>query len=632
MKRALLVGAFLLLSLGAAQLLRPLAVPNTFQAGDNMSASAMNANLQAVYDRVAALHEAVSKARDAHADLRDRLDNLGPEAIEAPAPNSGEFINQGAGTLPWPFKAGDIVDADAVNESFGVLADEADAIQTELTGHHTDLLAFADRLLEAEQAYDLPSNPWPDTELQAYSDPAVTVFVKNQRAVPDELNANFANLVAALEVLEANSAVLADWASNDAERVEAVEVAAAPDIPSNAYQLRVSGTLNGGEFSEATELWYTVVTSTTLTGSRISRPPDRNGFPIAASGDFDFNIDARDLNTHPGALTPVDLVNLYLPLYDPSIYAREFTLSDPSAEVHAVERIAVLQHGSVNGGLYSHEVQFTHNDGPYPMIGRLVFSDRPVTIQGTMTTTLTDLVRKLDVTLAAGWNIIYPSAQPVEPRTVLYNASPVTELDAPLLTSTLFDFGHSYEAERVLGYALFAAHEVFGDSVPTAMYYSSRSSGQSYLAVDGPAWVSHGSAPSLLVPIEDLDPTITPGQLTTDDPDARFLGGVLVAYDQTGISSGQLGFYDARFADIGLTSEGGNPIVLIYADRSVTLFADITVPNDPSQWVRTDPGGLGLDYGWNVIELVPDAPGSMLRTMRQYSGALPTVEFWEVIP
>lgn len=631
MKRALLVGAFLLLSLGAAQLLLPLSVPNTFQAGDNMSASAMNANLQAVYDRVAALHEAVSAAREAHADLRDRLDNLGPEAIEASAMNSGEFTSQQTGTLPWPFKAGDIVDADAVNESFAVLVAEASALQTELTGHHTDLLAFADTLAEVEQAHGLPSTPWPDTELQAYSDPAVTSFVKNQRAVPAELNANFASLVAAVEALEASSAALAAWAGNDVERVEAIEAAATPDLPSSAYQLRVNGTLNDGEFSEMTEFWYTTVSSTTP-ASRTVEWPDRNGFPVSVTGGFDFNIDARDLSIYPGALTPIDLVNLYLPLYDPSVSTRDFHLSNPNAAIHVVQWIGVYQLDPNGPSVNSHAVRFTYNEGPYPVAGNLVFSDRPVTVQGTMSTTESSVVREMDVTLAAGWNLVFPDSKPGEPPTLLYRASPITESNTVVIQDAEYLFGDSFEADSVAGYSLFAAHETIGDIEPTSVYSSWSTQTQSYLAVRGPAWVSHNRAPLLLVPIEDVDPTITPGQLTTDDPDARFLGGVLAAYDQVAVNSDLLGVYDARFADMELTSENGNYVLALYADRAVTMFADITVPDDPSQWVRTDPGGLQLVYGWNLLELVPDDPGSMLLTMRQYSGALPTVEFFELNP
>ena len=596
-----------------------------------MSAGAMNANLQAVYDRVAALREELVEAREAHANLRDRLDNLGPEAIDAQARDSGELTNQQTGTLPWPFKTGDLVDADAVNESFGVLADEASGVQEALSGHHADLLAFADTLAEAEQAHGLPSTPWADPEVQAYLDPAVTSFVKNQRAVPAELNANFTSLVAALDVLEANSAALAAWASNDVERVEAIEAAAAPDIPSSAYQLRVSGALNDGEFSEMTELWHTVVSSTTP-ASRTIEWPDRNGFPVSGTGGFDFNIDARDLSIYPGALTPMDLVNLYLPLYDPSVSTRDFHLSNPNAAIHVVQWIGVYQLDPNGPSVNSHAVRFTYNEGPYPVAGNLVFSDRPVTVQGTMSTTESSVVREMDVTLAAGWNLVFPDSKPGEPPTLLFRASPVTESNTPVFQDAEYLFGDSVEADSVAGYSLFAAHETQGDVEPTSLYSSWRTQVQSYLAVRGLAWVNHNRAPHLLVPIEYLDPTVIPGQLTTDDPDARFLGGVLAAYDQAAVNSDVLGVYDARFADMGLTSENGNHVIPIYADRSVTIFADITVPDDPSQWVRTDPGGLQLFYGWNLLELVPDEPGSMLLTMRRYSGELPTVEFFVLNP
>src|SRR5690606_33563258 len=104
----------------------------------------------------------------------------------------------------WPFAAGDLVDANLVNRAFSDFQDAADNIDEFTRLLMKDMQTISDKISALEQLYSLPVGEGFEAELFAYVPPTAKKFQANERIVTADVNANFGQLWASLDVLEHN--------------------------------------------------------------------------------------------------------------------------------------------------------------------------------------------------------------------------------------------------------------------------------------------------------------------------------------------------------------------------------------------------------------------------------------------
>ena len=308
MKRSLVIALLLSLGVAAAQTTGPTAIPNVFTDGTKMSASAMNENLQALEDRMDVIREAVIETRREQVKLRDRVDLLTEATPSGAATGSFESAYpQQAEEPAWPFAAGDLVDANLVNRAFSDFQDAADNIDEFSRLLMKDMQTISDKISALEQLYSLPVGEGFEAELFAYVPPTAKKFKANERIVTADVNANFGQLWASLDVLEHNVEEAMAAVQHEAQRYyELEEIAGPPALAEESYLLPLQGVLDDEDFSATTEIWYAVLERITPSGP--SRAwPDTNGFSLSPSGEYDFVIDARDVAYDIDPLSPQGL-------------------------------------------------------------------------------------------------------------------------------------------------------------------------------------------------------------------------------------------------------------------------------------------------------------------------------------
>lgn len=635
--RRTLIAFGLLLALGSATA-QPKAVPNTFEAGSPMSASAMNANLEAINDWVIQVREQLITTRRDYVSLRNRVAVFAPyEEDFHPVDGSSLVAPQQDEEPLWPFKAGDLVDADAVNESFArFVADQANFNEFFLYIVR-DIAGVSRRLAATEEAHGLPNGDRPDAEFQDYVATQLTQFNKNERIVPAEVNANFASLVEALTILEANALEVDAWLRHEIARADGIEPALEPPtLEAETYLLRLQGTLDPEDFSEGTYLDFTAVSAVFSDGSYRPHVPNSTAALVSAAGTYDLTIDARDLLDEGVVLTPHSLANWFLPHYDTSSQTRTLYVSDPNAQLQIVNSVIVVQDdgkGSAGSTFVSHSVGIPLGTDRYSVWAQPVFADRPLSITGMLGSIKHDFTDELEVDLEPGWNLIYIVESPEQPTVTTINSRPVTDVDQPQYAVLEKRFGIIHGASEVRGYALFPSHEIEPGGQGRALFRAERPNSQPSFYAMGPNWINHNLAPMFLVPAGDLS-TSVPNAFSTDDVDARLMLGVLLAYDQSAVNAGALGDVPAAIGQLVPESEATNPIAIIYSDRSTMLHADPSAFDGSGAPLMTDAEGLPLYYGWNLLEVVPNEPGSP-DTLRRYAlGKIPTMKIapFNVVP
>ena len=119
MKRILLAGLILLTGFAAVQGLSQLSLPYIFAPGTKLSASQMNANVDAVAARLDPIREGIRESRNTQIRLVERVDSamLRISAVLQGDTGSGAALQQNEAT-EIRFKAGELAHPDAVNEVF----------------------------------------------------------------------------------------------------------------------------------------------------------------------------------------------------------------------------------------------------------------------------------------------------------------------------------------------------------------------------------------------------------------------------------------------------------------------------------------------------------------------------------
>jgi len=623
MRRALLVLVTVLVGFTVAQGLRSLAVPNVFESGMKMSAAAMNENLESLWARTDEVRYSVIATRRTQVELRNRVRALAP--ADAPLAASG-FENrvvtlQVDDELPWPFKAGEVVDAGAVNESFDRFAtgfaaiDEFDALLVR------DMEAIAAQIGALEEALGLSSGARADANLEPFVAPEINAFTKNQLIVPTEVNQNFGRLDVALVGLEGNAAELAAWVEHEVQRFNAVEAIAGPPVLAESdYLLPVRGQLDWEDYSDGTEIEVLAASEVFATGGYQLRRYPGGRFDLSSGGAYDLTIDARILGDSEFALPPEALAEWYLTVYDELTDSRTFSISNPGATIKWLNFMQVIQRDDTGAPWGSHEIYFVHDDGTFPVDGDLFFSDRPVTISGTLFSTDRNYTEELDVSLEAGWNLVYPTH--VTDRTV-YRSRPMTTGDTPDYRLRTITLARGY-APEVYGYSFFAAHQLDGDGVPTAFLSAIHGWENWPLSVDGPMWLNHNMAALTLVPIDQVVPNAS-GPITSNFPEARYMLVHVYGYDRDTVDAGELGVLARSRNQIVATSPAGNAIWLVYTNQTSTIHADFTDTGGSGDSFKTEAEGLSLRFGWNHIESVPSGDDDGSYVLIRYTDDLPSL-------
>lgn len=620
MKRALLLTLALLIGSAAAQE----AAPNVFETGSPMSASAMNENLEWLSDRIAVVRESVIETRRVQVQMRDRVRSVTP-IVESFSVNleDSAITAQQEETLPWPFKAGDFVDADAVNDSFAAFTADSYNIAEFNALMATEMTSIAANLTAAEQAHGLSDGSRAEVQLDVYEAPSLTEFDKGARIVAAEVNDNFAATAASVAAIEQQAAELAAWVAHELSRLEAIElVAGAPTLPEEAYALSVLGALDPGEYSESTLIYVAGLTSVSSDGDWYTQWLGTSPYSVSATGTFAVEIDARDLQDQGLSMGPENLANMFIPIVDPSTESRSLYVSNPSAVLNVISSMTVYQRDPAGTFLPSHTLYHFVQSAYSRSSASLVFSDRPVTLEGRWSMTLGDYVQELDIRLEPGWNLVYWTWDPSEPDLDVYTSRPLQADDEASPTLNGMTLGRSTNANQVYGYSLIGNHEPTASTESVALASRSRPNGTASYLLTGPRWINHNVAPLRLVPLDQIVPD-APDSFSSDDADARFLLARLYAYDQATVAAGEMGRADTAMGEFLPRSVAGNAVWIIYADRSTTIQADHTMPG---MRLVTEPGGLALQFGWNFIEALPNGGGTGEFVLRPHTGPTPTLD------
>ena len=232
MKRLLLAGLLLLTGVATMQGLSQLSLPYIFAVGTKLSASEMNANLDAVAARLDPVRTSVRETRNTQITLSERVDRamLKLTASRQSEPGSASSLQQ-SGDMEIRVRAGELAHPHAVNEVFRGFASAMDATDELTRQVLQDLAVISARLTDAESQLGLLVQVREEAEVAEYSTPAHTVFRPNERIYPAPMMANFTAVITSLVPLEANAAEVADWLAHELARIASIEAVLGTDEP-----------------------------------------------------------------------------------------------------------------------------------------------------------------------------------------------------------------------------------------------------------------------------------------------------------------------------------------------------------------------------------------------------------------
>ncbi len=200
------------------------------------------------------------------------------------------------------------------------------------------------------------------------------------------------------------------------------------------YKLEMSGQVPAGEFDSSSIFWVWLITKIS---PDLSRTLDwhKPGVPIAGDGSYKITVDARQM-TGP-AIDPKLFGEWYL--FPTGAEVEDISVSDPGAKIRVINSIAVYHKETAEGDLKAtHSLNFWERQ----VVGgkliaewkRPVFSDRDVSIQGSVGAPASTLRATVDLNLKAGWNFVYATPGSRGSATIAFVAQPVLATDVPELT------------------------------------------------------------------------------------------------------------------------------------------------------------------------------------------------------
>lgn len=360
-----------------------------------------------------------------------------------------------------------------------------------------------------------------------------------------------------------------------------------PKLKDSDYVLEITGQLEAGQFDPAPVFWVQTIKDIPA-DMAWSLDWYQPGFTVAEDGRYTISVDAREIVGQ--ALDPELFAQWYLWPVDAEVM--DISVSDGSASLRALQNIVLNQRDPVSDtGLASYDLDFLKEN----QWARPVFSDKDVKIQGTVGAPASAPRAKVDMSIQAGWNLVYTQPGTSAPAAIEYVSRPFTTGDQPQLRLRYTDLVIGI-ANPFAGYSSFPAHELQLDASPSYLTSSTQSR-----EIKVRSWFSTGDAK--IVALAQAFPGT--GSVEPSDPDSRGLLVSILYYDESAIAT------DGWFRDpslsagsLAVTSETGNAILFVYSDRPVSLnVSNLVLESDPTKTLRaTD---LELTFGWNFIEAKP---------------------------
>lgn len=365
--------------------------------------------------------------------------------------------------------------------------------------------------------------------------------------------------------------------------------------PQGEFVLNVTGELLANHLGHGTHIAGTWLKIDGPHGSTFESPPEAMS-PVLTTGPFSFDLDARDY----GHATSPELYGGQLMSWDtvPEV-------TDSEAELKILLSLSLNQTDpNSSRTLPAFPLTYRHDND---RLSTPVWSDRPTVMTGSSGTV------ELDITLQAGWNLVTDEG---EGENRQYRSRPVTAADAPGLTRSV-PWQALGTVSGVEASALFAANRTM-DGAPLQALSTQFTRDDGTLFLTAQNWLTPSESARYLTSLAEALDT-EPGNVDSG-ASARFVLGRYLGFSTT---------IDNWWQDPQSSSgeiyplANGNRLVMLYADRSDAItFSGISLAGG---MVATGAAGTAVNFGWNLLELVPDpAAGADQFTAALYTGAQPT--------
>lgn len=370
-----------------------------------------------------------------------------------------------------------------------------------------------------------------------------------------------------------------------------------PILSESDFVFTAAGQLPAEEFDANTTLGLRIVTQ--VVDNTLWTGRHRDEFHLTDdSGSFAFPVDARTFPADTDPITPVQFIQWFLPDPEDGDH-HELYATDPHAELKILWEFTARQKDPAGGGgsTESHVGYFEMSDGG---VARAVFSERVVRITGGFSGEDHFYDHKVDVSLAPGWNLVYQKYD-FESRLSTFHARKLQADDLPRWYENEIWLGR-VTGLGIYGYAVFPRRET---GVTMADELSSRRSLSETTWIYTPNWL--GFATQAGTPLRTLSDAFSEagfmGSITLEEPKTSgFIADVYLYDEETVNSTNRWSDPNSSFGKLLFKSESGNPVWLVYSDRSTTLHANGTLGETT---VKSQALGLELQFGWNPVELRP---------------------------
>lgn len=375
------------------------------------------------------------------------------------------------------------------------------------------------------------------------------------------------------------------------------------------YMLDVKAVLDPDHVDAATRVWVVQVDSIENRVFRVGYAQPSH--TVGSDGALNMQVDARDLNVDHPPLDP----KVFFATYGggSSLTAADVTVSDSTARLKAVRRLAVFQ-DNPNGtdAVQSHTLETWFRSNGYSYAGEPVFVERAVTATATWTVGSSNY--ELDATLEPGWNFVHYIRSGTDFKVTAVPATGAEEF----LPWRDISYVASGQVEEIAGVSWFAEHEVQTSSTPTSIHQYFYPSGNARLFVYN--WLGFGDGTPVLVPFDQVYPGVLDSTNVSFDP-PEAVGLIAAPY---GYSTDEVRIEDwhidpsRAIARIGMGSSDGHNVMMVYADRDVTISFTGPVTDILGSPLVADHVDLRLSYGWNRVEIVDESAGEVwLRVMTE---------------
>lgn len=373
------------------------------------------------------------------------------------------------------------------------------------------------------------------------------------------------------------------------------------------YMLDVSGALSSDHVNTATRVW--VLEARAIENGSIRTRYAPPSHVIGSDGALFMQVDARDLNVEDPPLDPKE----YFATLGSALTAAGVTVSDSAARIKVVRNLGVFQpnpnHSFGSNSIDSHSLWTWHSSDNARVTRTPVFADRAFT--ATASWTSGSLNYELDATLEPGWNFVQYTRSGNDWKLTAVPATGTEEFEGFRNTKT----GASGEVEEIAGVAWFTEHEDQASATPTSIYEYSYPSGNARLFVHN--WLGFTDRLPALVPFNEVYPGVLDDtNMSFDPPEAVGLIAAPYAYSTTAVQESDWWDDTGRaLGRIGMGSSDGHYVMMVYADRDVTISFTGPVTDILGSPLAADHVDLQLRYGWNWVEVVDEGTGEVwLRT------------------